>query len=138
VGPAADVYALGCVLFQSLTGHSPFERETDVAVFHAHLLDPPPSLLAMKPDLPAALDEVIATVLAKAPDERYASCRAFVDAARAAAVRDRAVLPAAEIAATVAAPVVATRTLPVPPTRLLGRENEAESLSVLLRPRLGS
>ena len=57
VGPAADVYALGCVLFQSLTGHRPFERDTDVAVFHAQLLAPPPSLLALRPDLPPALED---------------------------------------------------------------------------------
>ena len=52
VGPAADVYALGCVLFQSLTGHRPFERDTDVAVFHAQLLAPPPLLLSLRPGLP--------------------------------------------------------------------------------------
>ena len=86
VGPAADVYALGCVLFQSLTGHRPFERDTDVAVFHAQLLAPPPSLLSLRPDLPPALEDVITRVLAKAPEQRFASCRALVDAARAAIV----------------------------------------------------
>ena len=43
VGPQADVYAFGCLLFETLTGKKPFARETDVAVMHAHLLDPPPS-----------------------------------------------------------------------------------------------
>ena len=131
VGPPADVYALGCVLFQSLTGRRPFERETDVAVFHAHLLDPPPSLLALKPDLPAALEDVVSTVLAKAPEDRYASCRAFVDAARAAVAGERTRPALRE--APVAGPAPAPPRLPVPPTRLLGRGDEVESLSALLR-----
>ncbi|MGE5274364.1 MAG: protein kinase domain-containing protein [Verrucomicrobiota bacterium] len=132
VGPAADIYALGCVLFQSLTGRRPFERETDVAVFHAHLLDPPPSLLSLRPDLPTAFEDVISKVLAKAPEQRYASCRALVDAARAAVAGGRT-RPAPRDAAAVAAPAPATPKLPVPPTRLLGRGDEAESLSALLR-----
>jgi serine/threonine-protein kinase len=81
----ADVYALGCVLYQCLTGALPYEKDSEVAMLYAHLMEPPPSLRAKRPELPAELDRVIAKALAKAPDDRYATCRALVEDARAAA-----------------------------------------------------
>ena len=79
---AVDVYSLGCMLFQSLTGQRPYERDSDVAVMYAHLSDPPPSISTIDPTLPAGLDEVIATAMAKTPEERYPSCTAFITSAR--------------------------------------------------------
>jgi serine/threonine protein kinase len=67
----ADVYSLTCVLFEALAGRPPFERETDVAVVFAHLKDEPPALTALRPELPMALDSVLARGLAKDPDDRY-------------------------------------------------------------------
>ena len=78
-----DVYALGCVIFECLTGRTPFDRETDVAVVLAHLQDPPPSVTALRPDLPAAVDAVIERALAKRPDDRYATCAELLDDAAA-------------------------------------------------------
>jgi len=66
LGPAADLYAFGCALFESLTGRKPFEGPTDMAVIRAHVLGPPPKVTAFRPDLPSALDEVIGRALAKA------------------------------------------------------------------------
>ncbi len=80
----ADVYALACVLFQCLTGVVPFDRANDVAVVYAHLQDPPPSLSALCPDLPAGLDAVFAKAMAKSRDERFATCTDLVEAARMA------------------------------------------------------
>jgi len=60
VDARADVYALGCLLFETLTGEVPFPRERDVAKLWAHLSEPPPTLARSKPDLPPALDAVIA------------------------------------------------------------------------------
>jgi hypothetical protein len=80
----ADVYALACVLFQCLTGLVPFDRENDVAVVYAHLRDPPPSLSALRPDLPAGMDAVFAKAMAKSRDERFATCIELVEAARMA------------------------------------------------------
>ena len=65
----ADVYALGCVLYQCLSGKLPFERDSEVAVLYAHLVEPPPALSAVRPDLPPGLDAVIAKAMAKRPGE---------------------------------------------------------------------
>ena len=80
----ADVYSLGCVLYESLAGAPPFERENELAVIHAHLAVPPPRLADRQPELPEQLDDVIAGALAKKADERYPSGGEFAAAARAA------------------------------------------------------
>ncbi len=84
VDARTDVYALGCVLFHSLTGQPPYPKESEVAVVHAHLLEPPPALTTRRPDLPPSLDGVIVTAMAKYPDVRYSSCGALADAFRQA------------------------------------------------------
>jgi predicted Ser/Thr protein kinase len=73
----ADVYSLGCVLFHCLAGQAPYVRDSEFAVLQAHLLDPPPSLSALRPDLPTALDEVIATAMAKDANARYSTAGAL-------------------------------------------------------------
>ena len=80
----ADVYSLGCVLFECLAGSRPFERDSELSVVFAHLNEPPPRLSDHRPELPQAFDDVVATALAKSPDERYATCGELVAAARAA------------------------------------------------------
>jgi serine/threonine protein kinase len=77
----ADQYALACVAYQLLTGQVPFKRDQGLAVLYAHLSDPPPPLSAGLPD---AVDQVLATAMAKAPEERYGSCRDFAEAFREA------------------------------------------------------
>src|SRR5262249_16605022 len=73
VDARADVYSLGCVLFECLTGRPPFDREGDLKVVFAHLNEPPPLVTAFRPDLPEAVDEVLGKALAKAPDERFST-----------------------------------------------------------------
>src|SRR5207244_1892237 len=80
----ADLYSLGCVLFECLSGSPPFERESELSTLYAHLNEPPSPLSDFGLDLPAALDHVLRTALAKAPADRYSSCGEFVDAGRAA------------------------------------------------------
>ncbi len=80
----ADQYALACVAYTLLSGSLPFEREEAMAVLYAHLFAPPPRLTSVRPDLPAAVDQVLARALAKTPEDRYASCGAFADALREA------------------------------------------------------
>src|SRR5262249_55875296 len=80
----ADLYSLGCVLYECLTGQRPFERDSELSVVFAHLNEPPPRATDVDPELPAAFDGVFATALAKSPGDRYSSCGEFADAARAA------------------------------------------------------
>ena len=74
----ADQYSLACMAFECLTGQVPFERETDIATAMAHIKDPPPSAVAVRPGLPSVVDAVIARGMAKAPADRYPTCGAFV------------------------------------------------------------
>ncbi|MGR8012022.1 serine/threonine-protein kinase [Streptomyces hypolithicus] len=79
-----DVYSFACVVHESLAGAPPFRRDDDMALLWAHQFDPPPPLTGLRPDLPAAVDGVMAKALAKSPDDRYDSCLRFVAALRAA------------------------------------------------------
>ena len=82
VDARTDVYSLACLLFHCLTGHVPFERDTDVAVIYAHLSETPPKLTDVRPELPAGLDAVIAKGLDKSPERRFQSCSDLMSAAR--------------------------------------------------------
>jgi predicted Ser/Thr protein kinase len=98
-----DVYALGCVLYECLTGSPPFSQGTEHAVLHAHLVDPPPSVTRVRSDLPQAFDGVIATAMAKDPADRFSSCGELAHAARhAASGTARRAMNAREPAPTVA------------------------------------
>jgi serine/threonine protein kinase len=92
-----DGYALGCVLYECLTGRPPFSGGSGEAVLLAHLEAAPPRVTTLRPDLPPAIDQVVARALAKVPEDRFPSCRALVAAARQAL-----------------APIVRSRTSPTP------------------------
>jgi serine/threonine protein kinase len=77
-----DIYSLGCVLYECLTGLVPFRRENEVAVMYAHLLEAPPSLRSERPDLSEGLDAVVARAMAKSKEERFGSCKEMVTALR--------------------------------------------------------
>jgi serine/threonine protein kinase len=68
-----DVYALGAVLFEALTGIVPYPKASDAAVLYAHMSDDPPRVTDQRPELPVALDRVIAAAMAKSPEDRPAS-----------------------------------------------------------------
>jgi serine/threonine protein kinase len=80
-----DVYALGCMLFQALTGQVPYPRGSSAATMFAHLEAPVPTVTSVAPDVPAAFDEVVGRAMAKDASARYASAgelgRAALDAA---------------------------------------------------------
>src|SRR3954447_13478568 len=80
----ADVYSLGCLLYECLAGAPPFARDSELSVVFAHLNEPPPRLSDVRHDLPEAFDAVFAIALAKSPDDRYSTCGELAKAARAA------------------------------------------------------
>ena len=80
----ADQYALACVAYTLLSGTVLFRREVPMAVLYAHLSVPPPRLTAARPELPDAVNQVLARALAKEPDDRYDTCGAFADELREA------------------------------------------------------
>lgn len=87
VDARADVYSLGCVLFQALTGEIPFDRDSDLRKLWAHAHDPPPKLLSVSPELPRGLEEVLDRALAKEPSARQQSAGEFATAALDAIAR---------------------------------------------------
>src|ERR1700759_2215824 len=88
----AGQYSRGCVLYECLTGRVRFEKDMIPAIIWAHVEEDPVLPTALRPDLPPAVDEVFARVLAKQPGDRYRNCREFMDAARTA-LGDRATAP---------------------------------------------
>jgi eukaryotic-like serine/threonine-protein kinase len=86
VTPATDVYSLGVVLFELLTGDVPFPGENFVAVAMKHINEPPPSLLERRPDVPVRLVYAIERALAKDPADRFPSMDAFAAELRACLV----------------------------------------------------
>jgi CHASE2 domain-containing sensor protein len=80
VGPASDLYALGCVLYEALTGRVPFAEGGEAMKLAAHLNDAPPIASRHWPSVPHELDLVILTALAKDPGQRHASAEAFAAA----------------------------------------------------------
>ena len=117
-----DIYSLGCVLWEALTGRVPFERDSAVARMFAHAHDPPPSLSDARPGLPPALDGVVARAMAKQPEDRYLSAGNLGDAALAA-VEGRAIeLSERSVAVGAAAPGAPTVAAPPAPTVVSERD----------------
>jgi tRNA A-37 threonylcarbamoyl transferase component Bud32 len=80
--PRTDVYSLGCVLYECLTGTLPYERDSEVSVMYAHISDPPPAVSTARVDISPGIDAVIAKALAKSPGDRFSTCKELVAAAR--------------------------------------------------------
>ena len=76
-----DVYSLGCVLFECLTGRPPFRSENDAGLMYAHLQQPPPPVTSERPDLPHEIDRVVGRAMAKSPDDRPRSAGELADGA---------------------------------------------------------
>lgn len=101
--PTADVYALGCLLFETLTGRPPFAGPTVVAVIAAHLHQDPPVPSTFRPEIPAALDATVTRAMAKQPAQRQADAGMLAEELSGTADPSRS----SAAAATVALPAVA-------------------------------
>jgi len=106
----ADVYALGIVLYEMLVGERPFLSETPIGMLLQHLQDQAPSVLIARPDLPAAVGDVLARALVKDPADRYSSAGELARAFSAAFARraqrgadNIQILPAPALSAAVVA-----------------------------------
>src|SRR5438477_7535556 len=127
VDARTDVYALGCVLYECLTANPPFAHGTEHAVLHAHLVDPPPSVTRVRPELPHAFDGVIGTALAKDPNERFSSCGDLVHAARNAA---SGTARRAEAART-PAPTIASAASSAPPPEAVSASQNGDNVDAV-------
>jgi hypothetical protein len=122
-----DQYALACTAFELLAGAPPFQRDQATATIWAQMSEPPPPLRARRPEIPAAMDQVFAAALAKAPESRYGCCRDFAYALRWAlglvpygsgsGPEARAAPPAADPAVRGPAGPIAQAPVPVSPQR---------------------
>lgn len=124
---ASDQYALGCIVFECLSGRRPFGGSTPAQVIQEQLEAPVPRLATLREDLGTELEAPLQRALAKAAADRFESCRAFVDALGAAAARPHRPVP---------------RPVPVPPSngspsRLGGVDPLSQRVAALCDAALG-
>lgn len=78
VGPSSDIYSVGIMLFEMITGRVPYDGDSNVAIAVKHLQDRPPLASSFVPDIPSGLDSIILKCMQKTPDKRYSSMRQMV------------------------------------------------------------
>jgi serine/threonine protein kinase len=140
----ADVYALGVIAFELLTGRLPFIADDAVELLRLHALRQPPSPRSIRPELPEALDDVLLRALAKDPVERTASATAFRKALERAILPDTQERPARRSSVpAMRAPSLTPGPMPAaasgrPPPRISRSEPPSSPPGRVPSPRLGS
>ena len=144
----SDIYALGIILYQLLSGQVPFRGNTFYSIATSHLQDAPPSIHAAHPALPIEIDDIIQTALAKKPENRFKSAGALAQALRntfsLTPETDMRSLPTI-ITASPPAPVVETvrainpttdptKLIPEPPRDPITPNNFTQPVTPLIRP----
>jgi hypothetical protein len=129
----ADVYSLGCLFYECLTGYPPFSRDSRLAMAWAHLEEEPPSASENKPGLPAAIDAVIRKAMAKEPAQRHPTCAGFIAAAEEALAPRRPRMFGRRRLAVSAAAAILVGLAAVLPVAFIGRSGETVSSAVRVR-----
>lgn len=134
VSPATDIYALGVVLYELLTGRLPFNRGHAMAILLAHLQDAPepPSQVAPLAGIPAWLEAIVLRAMAKNPVDRYASAGEMLDAVNAAG---RGVSPAAQTQRFAGSPASIGATTKAMPGVPGAATHNAETATSVMGPR---
>jgi predicted ATPase/predicted Ser/Thr protein kinase len=127
----SDVYAIGCVLYELLSGRPPFQAESVLALLEKHRTEAPVALGELQAEVPADLDRVVVRALAKAPERRWQSAAELGEALASVALGDEIAETAAVETPWPAGPT-APGNLPLPLTRCIGRECELSELTALL------
>ncbi|MBN2007211.1 MAG: tetratricopeptide repeat protein [Anaerolineae bacterium] len=127
----ADLYALGVVLYEMLTGRPPFVADNSIALLMKHLQEPAPALRQFAPDIPPPVEQVALKMLSKVPDERYPNASAFRDALQQA--WDTGPSPGSGLGTKVTGsipgmPPPTTGNLPFLAVNLVGRRSEVATL----------
>jgi len=108
----ADIYALGIILFEMLTGKQPYEADTPMAVAIKHITDPVPHIHQTNPKLPASMDTIIQRAMAKDKTQRYSTAVEMTNALRESA-RDETI----KLQTKIVAPTVKARVQPSLPKK---------------------
>ncbi|WP_249348004.1 serine/threonine protein kinase, partial [Corallococcus exiguus] len=117
-----DVYALGIVLYELLTGRRPFDATTDVSMMQAILFEPFVPAVQRRPDLPEAMQRILERALAKDREQRYPDCRAFQSDLERFVLSLGEPVGAYQIARLVAQVMEGVEATPLAPTPAKGRE----------------
>ena len=133
IGPQADIYSAGAVLFEMLTGEPPFPGDDPIAVMNRHLFEPPRDPRSINAEIPPALAAIVMRALAKEPAARFSSARRMREALELVDTKSeilsplKQLVPAGNLAWTV--PLAPSRRLPI---RLLGMPPLTTFVSALL------
>jgi serine/threonine-protein kinase len=137
----SDVYALGVVLYEMVTGVAPFAASSPVSVAYKHVREAPAPPSSLVPDMPAAMDRIVLTAMAKSVDERYASAQDLradlLRFERGRPLMGAAVVPppaptAVHVPAPIVAPVVAAPAPTPAPARSRSRWGPAIAIGIAL------
>jgi serine/threonine protein kinase len=135
----SDIYGLGVILFELLTGTQPYHGDTPMSVVVKHITDPVPHILDVKPDLPPAIEAVIEKSMAKNRDERFSTVKDLTDALDSVARGETLALENID-QTLVSSPTMINPKRPVPEARTMlakrGQESEPGPVTPGKKPRL--